>query len=209
MRAVQVLATLCILIALSGAGKVFILDSKRQKKLNTNLYELSPFNSERESIVRCASWWSNRWRLRDHHWRGTVSGVVANFGSHLWWLNYQSQLDLDGCPLHFVSYCDLLSIIYMYINCVDILYSGQRPNNLKIRVGSTRHASDGTIHTVKRIVQHQNFSYQTIDWDYSLLELDSDITLTRNAQPVKLPQQSQTVADKTECLVTGWGSTQV
>lgn len=94
------------------------------------------------------------------------------------------------------------------IIAIFFLCSGQRPNNLKIRVGSTRHASDGVVHTVKRIVQHQNFSYQTIDWDYSLLELDSDISLSQSAQPVNLPAQSERIADKTECLVTGWGTTQ-
>lgn len=208
MRAVQVLATLSILIALSGAGKVFfsIWKGKRnQIRIYSHLARLTP-NANRLYGVPVDG------RI--------VGGYEITIDEAPYQVSLQTSAHICGgsiisrnwiltaahCTLWVIVFCCPSSCILI---ALSFFYSGQRPNNLKIRVGSTRHASDGTIHTVKRIVQHQNFSYQTIDWDYSLLELDSDITLTRNAQPVKLPQQSQTVADKTECLVTGWGSTQV
>lgn len=71
------------------------------------------------------------------------------------------------------------------------------------------HNREGTVIQVRRIVQHQNYDDRAIDWDFSLLELEHDIILSRSAQPVKLPKQSEKTPDQTHCIVTGWGNTQV
>lgn len=99
-----------------------------------------------------------------------------------------------------------LHTIYTYI-CT--YYSGQRPQNLAIRMGSSTHATNGTLVKVKRIVQHENFDYYTIDYDFSLLELADNIEYDSNKQNISLPHQDQKVPDDTLSLVSGWGSTGV
>jgi len=89
-------------------------------------------------------------------------------------------------------------------HCTD----GQSASNFRVRVGSTTHAANGTLVNVARIVQHQNFSFYTIDWDFSLLELETDLTFDSTTQPIRLARQGKQYPDNTPCIVTGWGNTQ-
>lgn len=75
-------------------------------------------------------------------------------------------------------------------------------------MGSSSHQANGTLIAVKKIVQHKSFSYQNIDWDYSLLQLNESLVLDIVKRAIELPEQNETIADKTNCLVTGWGNTQ-
>lgn len=86
--------------------------------------------------------------------------------------------------------------------------SGQAASRLKIRAGSTTHAGNGTLYDVVRIIQHPDFTFLTIDYDFSLLELATNITFDSTKQPIKLPRQNKQYADDTPALVTGWGNTQ-
>lgn len=70
------------------------------------------------------------------------------------------------------------------------------------------HQSNGTLIAVKKIIQHKSFSFQNIDWDYSLLQLNQTLVLDSVKRAIALPEQNETIADKTSCLVTGWGNTQ-
>lgn len=89
-------------------------------------------------------------------------------------------------------------------HCTD----GASVSNLRIRAGSSKHASGGSVISIKRIVQHSSYNRNTIDYDYSLLELKSAISLGSNAAVIPLPAQNETVQDGTLCEVTGWGNTQ-
>lgn len=82
-------------------------------------------------------------------------------------------------------------------------------SNLRVRVGSTKHASGGKVISISRIVQHPKFSYSTIDFDYSLLQLATAVALGNSSQVVDLPEQDEPVPDGTLCEVSGWGNTQV
>uniref|UniRef100_A0A1Q3FSN3 trypsin n=1 Tax=Culex tarsalis TaxID=7177 RepID=A0A1Q3FSN3_CULTA len=82
------------------------------------------------------------------------------------------------------------------------------PQQLRVRVGSARHALGGTVIPVKRIVQHPSYDSVTIDYDYSLLELQRAIRLGKNAMVVELPAQDEPVTDGTLSLISGWGNTQ-
>lgn len=95
------------------------------------------------------------------------------------------------------------------INAVIFNISGQSAASFQVRVGSTTHAANGTLIDVARIVQHQNFSFFTIDYDFSLLELAESISFDSTRKPIKLPRQGKQYPDDTPCLVTGWGNTQV
>lgn len=52
------------------------------------------------------------------------------------------------------------------------------------------------------------FNQYSIDFDFSLLELEESIEFNENVQPIKLVSRDQKVIDDTMCLVTGWGNTQ-
>ncbi|XP_058822836.1 trypsin-1-like [Topomyia yanbarensis] len=86
--------------------------------------------------------------------------------------------------------------------------SGASVSSLRVRVGSSMHASGGTIIAISRIVQHPQYSSITVDYDYSLLQLNNAIVLGNNAQAIELPAQNESIVDGTLCVVSGWGSTQ-
>jgi trypsin len=75
-------------------------------------------------------------------------------------------------------------------------------------VGSSRYASGGEVVKVKRIVQHEKFNYNNIDFDFSLLELETTLKLGESKRVVALPKQDEVVEDGTLCEVSGWGNTQ-
>lgn len=89
-------------------------------------------------------------------------------------------------------------------HCTD----GASVSNLRVRVGSTKHASGGEVVSISRIVQHPQFSYSTIDYDYSLLQLAKSLSLSNSSQVIALPEQNEPVPDGTLCEVSGWGNTQ-
>lgn len=82
------------------------------------------------------------------------------------------------------------------------------PANIIVRVGTTNKSKGGSLHKVKRIVQNEMFNRYSIDYDFSLLELQDSIEFNENVQPIKLVDSDQKIIDNTMCLVTGWGNTQ-
>uniref|UniRef100_A0A3F2YXL9 trypsin n=1 Tax=Anopheles funestus TaxID=62324 RepID=A0A3F2YXL9_ANOFN len=85
---------------------------------------------------------------------------------------------------------------------------GISASSLAVRLGSSRHASGGTVVRVARTLEHPNYDDNTIDYDYSLLELESELTFSDLVQPVALPEQDEAVEDGTMTTVSGWGNTQ-
>lgn len=77
-----------------------------------------------------------------------------------------------------------------------------------MRIGSSTHQNDGILIDVKEIVQHQNFSYQNIDWDYSLIRLNESVDFDESKTAILLPETNEVIEDKASCAVTGWGNTQ-
>lgn len=61
---------------------------------------------------------------------------------------------------------------------------------------------------VKRIVQHPQFNYGTIDYDYSLLELEEALPFSESIGSIALPKASDDARVGTLCIVSGWGNTQ-
>jgi trypsin len=64
------------------------------------------------------------------------------------------------------------------------------------------------MHKVKRIIQHPNFSFSTIDFDYSIMELEEPIEFDETKQPIKLPSQDQKFEDNRDTFTCGFGNTQ-
>lgn len=61
---------------------------------------------------------------------------------------------------------------------------------------------------VKSIMQYAQFDYQSVDFDYSILELQSPIQFDETKQPIALPKQNEVVEDGAVVVTSGWGNTQ-
>lgn len=85
---------------------------------------------------------------------------------------------------------------------------GNQAKYLTIRAGSNLYRSGGVVIQVERIIQHENFDYYTIDFDFSLLELETALVFSDQIQPIALPSQDEPVDDDTLCIISGWGNTQ-
>uniref|UniRef100_U5EZJ4 trypsin n=1 Tax=Corethrella appendiculata TaxID=1370023 RepID=U5EZJ4_9DIPT len=131
------------------------------------------------------------------------SKIVGGFPINISDAPYQISLQNRGshiCGGTIISSTHVLTAGH----CTD----GSSVSNLRVRVGSSRHASGGQIVSLKRITQHPQFDYSTIDYDFSLLELAQPLQFDNNRQPLGLPEQDEPVADGTLCIVSGWGNTQ-
>lgn len=89
-----------------------------------------------------------------------------------------------------------------------IYFSGQSASFLKVRVGSSYHASGGQLAAVKKIIRHEKYDPYIIDYDFSLLELREPLKFTESIQAVALPEQDGEVPTGGACSISGWGNTQ-
>lgn len=84
---------------------------------------------------------------------------------------------------------------------------GRSASSFTIRAGSAFYRNGGVTVQVEEIIQHEDFDYNAIDWDFSLLRLAESLNFTDSIQAVLLPEQDEEVEDGTLCIVTGWGLT--
>lgn len=61
---------------------------------------------------------------------------------------------------------------------------------------------------VAKIIQHEKFDYSIIDYDFSLLLLETPLEFNDNVQAIKLPELDEELEDGSMLEVTGWGNTQ-
>lgn len=86
------------------------------------------------------------------------------------------------------------------------MFLRQRPQLLVIRAGSTERNKNGTYLFIDKIIQHPNYSSETLDNDISVLKLFKKVQFTSHIQPVKLPEANINYVGK-EGTFTGWGYT--
>nr|AAT66248.1 trypsin precursor [Mayetiola destructor]AAW21245.1 digestive serine protease I [Mayetiola destructor] len=80
------------------------------------------------------------------------------------------------------------------------------PERVLIKSGTSLHR-DGTKSKVKRIINHPKWDATTVDYDFSLLELETELELDETRKVIKLANNRYRYRDGTMCLVTGWGDT--
>lgn len=78
----------------------------------------------------------------------------------------------------------------------------------QVRIGSSRTADGGVLVGIKRVHRHPKFDAYTIDFDFSLLELEEYSAANITQAFVGLPEQDADIADGTPTRVSGWGNTQ-
>uniref|UniRef100_A0A3P9I1T8 Suppression of tumorigenicity 14b n=1 Tax=Oryzias latipes TaxID=8090 RepID=A0A3P9I1T8_ORYLA len=60
---------------------------------------------------------------------------------------------------------------------------------------------------VRRIIAHEDFSYETYDNDIALMELDADVRLNQYIWPICLPSPAHDFPAGQEAWISGWGAT--
>lgn len=76
---------------------------------------------------------------------------------------------------------------------------------LAVRVGSSKHASGGTIIKLKNYVNHPKYNTATLDNDFSLLELENTLEFNDKVRSIILPNGNLNLYDGTMCEISGWG----
>lgn len=79
---------------------------------------------------------------------------------------------------------------------------------LKVRVGSSQHASGGQLINVNKIYRHPEYYAVKIDYDFALLELAEEVQFSERCSPAELPSSDDRMEEGTCLQVSGWGSTQ-
>ncbi|ALC38837.1 CG31954 [Drosophila busckii] len=85
---------------------------------------------------------------------------------------------------------------------------GKTADRMRVRLGSSETSRLGQLLRVSKIVQHENFNYTNVDYDFSLLQLQKPIEFDATKRAVKLPTSGETFEDGEPCFVSGWGNTQ-
>lgn len=85
---------------------------------------------------------------------------------------------------------------------------GLSAERLRVRAGSTQHASGGKLVKVAQITQHSEYDAKTIKNDIAVLRLASSLEFGSSISAVELPSSAEDTPETgTKCSVTGWGST--
>ncbi|XP_019876792.1 trypsin-7-like [Aethina tumida] len=87
-------------------------------------------------------------------------------------------------------------------HCTD----GFSASALSIRAGSSIRGSGGQVINVSKVHHNPQYDSYKIDYDISVLELASDITVA-NASPVALPEPNAEIVVGSTAVITGWGTT--
>lgn len=79
-------------------------------------------------------------------------------------------------------------------------------NSFTARVGSNFGDSGGEVIAVEKVINHPRFSLATLNFDFALLKLKSEIKLQKGVKEiVALPSENDKVSANTEVFVSGYG----
>jgi len=138
----------------------------------------------------------------------------------------KSELRLDGRivggePVNIQDIPFQVSLQYSYHFCGGSLIGqryvltaahctqGSLTNHIKVRIGSTYAKRGGTLVSVKRVHRHDKYDPRSIDYDFSILELENYNTTNLKSACVHLSEtENAEIPDGTLLTVSGWGLTQ-
>lgn len=89
------------------------------------------------------------------------------------------------------------------------LYFSTRPNQYKVRVGSSYSEKGGKLHEVGDLIWHPNFDYKKMDSDIALMWLSEPLEFSHEVAPIPMANQDEEIADGEITIVTGWGDIMV
>lgn len=80
------------------------------------------------------------------------------------------------------------------------------PEKIVIKSGTSLYP-EGAISKVNRIVDHPKWNKKTLDYDFALLELETELKLGETRKVIKLADSTNHYSDGSMCFVSGWGDT--
>ncbi|KAL7015173.1 hypothetical protein ACKWTF_016321 [Chironomus riparius] len=128
-----------------------------------------------------------------------VGGDAANITDY----PYQGSLRRSGSH---ICGCNVISSFFIFTaaHCT----SGADASSLSVRVGTSFMGRDGQVFNVSEIIQHPQFNSWNIDYDFSLLRLQTELTFSDSVQPIQIPCSGEDFPDGTIVSTSGWGATQ-
>lgn len=141
-----------------------------------------------------------------------ASVIGTKRGPCVRWSHHRSKMDINCSSLHtvrksiqfFYAENENRKLSKMYLN----LFRKRISTAFSVRVGSTHKRRGGRVMKIKRFYQHSRFNRNTLDYDFTLVELKEPLDYTEYIQPARLPTGTTRVPDGRRCLVSGWGSTE-
>lgn len=91
-------------------------------------------------------------------------------------------------------------------HCTTSRQVQSNPEKILIKSGTSLHRN-GPISKVIRIVVHPKWDVATVDYDFALLELETELKLDETRNVIKLAEIANHYSEGSMCLVTGWGDT--
>lgn len=86
------------------------------------------------------------------------------------------------------------------------MYSRISISDLAVRAGTSYRNSGGIVVQLAAIYQNPDYNDANVDYDISVLQLSSPLSLGSTIAPITLPKLNQPLVPGTISQVTGWGS---
>lgn len=78
-------------------------------------------------------------------------------------------------------------------------------STLSVYAGSSYTNNSGILVNVAEVFEHPNFNIDTVDYDISILRLQTELVFSSSINQIELPQLNQEIEVGADAVVTGWG----
>ncbi|XP_067009645.2 trypsin-1 [Anabrus simplex] len=82
-------------------------------------------------------------------------------------------------------------------------------SDLSILAGSDRLDIGGSVHQLKRVIMHPDFSFLTARNDIAVLQVSPPLSIDETRRVIKLPGRGQLIATNSTATFVGWGQSMV
>uniref|UniRef100_A0A1B0DQX3 trypsin n=1 Tax=Phlebotomus papatasi TaxID=29031 RepID=A0A1B0DQX3_PHLPP len=76
-----------------------------------------------------------------------------------------------------------------------------------VRAGSNYSETEGQVLQVEKIHRHELYDPESIDYDFSIVELKDDIVFSYASRPIHLPRAGDDIENGAILTISGWGAT--
>ena len=78
--------------------------------------------------------------------------------------------------------------------------------DVKVGEHDTSKDEDGAqVIQVKKFYQHSEYNHKTVDFDFSILELEQDLSISTSIRPACIPKDASNDYKGVKAIVSGWG----